>query len=77
MTDALPQRVPFPRARAPYKGVPLPVLERYADALRQWADTPRTSRRRGADPSPASGDPHRSPVMDRMTRHRPVRARRS
>jgi len=38
VTDSLPQRVPFPRPRAPYKAVPRPVLERYAIALRQWAD---------------------------------------
>ncbi|MFG3619364.1 hypothetical protein [Nocardia sp. NPDC047654] len=50
MTNALPQRVPFPRSRAPYTGVPLPVLERYADALRQWAAAPE--RPGGGVPTP-------------------------
>lgn len=50
MTNGLPQRVPFPRLRAPYKGVPLPVLERYAVALRQWADAPE--RPGGGVPTP-------------------------
>ncbi|MDE1674170.1 hypothetical protein [Nocardia gipuzkoensis] len=50
MTNALPKRVPFPRPRAPYKGVPLPMLERYAAALRQWAAAPE--RPGGGVPTP-------------------------
>lgn len=50
MVKTLPQRIPFPRTRAPYQAVPLPVLERYAAALRAWAGAPE--RPGGGVPTP-------------------------
>ncbi|WP_330251658.1 hypothetical protein OG874_36885 [Nocardia sp. NBC_00565] len=51
----LPQRDPFVGPPAIYRGAPAEVIERFADAITEWADQPtETSRCRGDD-SPGIG----------------------
>lgn len=48
----LPQRDPFIGPPAIYRGAPADVVERFADAIQEWADQPaETSRCRGGDSS--------------------------
>ncbi len=60
----LPQRTPFVGPLPPRAGVPIEVLLIYVEALREWVETPETSRGRG-DHSSGSGDTQ--PVDDTRT----------
>lgn len=54
---ALPQRDPFIGPPAVYSGAPADVVERFADAIREWANQPapaESSRYRGVE-SPGTG----------------------
>lgn len=53
----LPKRDPFVGPQAIYRAAPPDVVERFANAVREWADQPvptESSRRRGVE-SPGAG----------------------
>lgn len=58
---ALPQRDPFVGPPAIYSGAPADVVERFADAVREWANqpVPAVSSRCRAVESPGTGRPNK------------------
>ena len=51
----LPQRDPFVGPPAIYSGAPADVVERFADAIHEWADQPTEPSRCRGDDSPGIG----------------------
>ena len=60
--NELPQRFPFTGPPSNYPGAPADVVERFADAVREWAHhaAPTPSSRCRGEHSPGTAEPNRA-----------------